>query len=159
MTAVKPEERRRIAHPHDPLLGGEWAAWRRHCSQTEREQPFEQVFRELHLPTEQERRAGVVSRRYAGRPVNPAQARELLGERGWWTRDEVSRTFYEAGLTATVTFRPAGRAPGEGEALDGVQFTRRGESVPTPLEDVPPCVFSEVMRDLDLVVSAEIRGE
>jgi hypothetical protein len=39
-----------------------------------------------------------------------------------------------------------------------VGFTRRGEFVLQPLGSVPPVVFSEAMRDLDLVVSVAHAG-
>ena len=41
----------------------------------------------------------------------------------------------------------------EGLTLEAVAFTKRGEWLPLPLETIPPPLFSEVMRDLDLVVS------
>ena len=39
-----------------------------------------------------------------------------------------------------------------------MQFTRRGEWKPLELSQVSPLVFSEVMRDLDLVVSVAHQG-
>lgn len=42
--------------------------------------------------------------------------------------------------------------------VEGVGFTRRGEFVLQPLGSVPPVVFSEAMRDLDLVVSVAHAG-
>jgi len=80
----------------------------------------------------------------------------LLGTRGWVAHaDEgVRRAFYAEGLSAVVTFDHGFTTPAEveGLTLDDVLFTRRGEWTPIPLVDVPPRVFSEVMRDLDLVV-------
>lgn len=46
----------------------------------------------------------------------------------------------------------------EGLTLEGVEFTRRKEWKPIELFQVPPLVFSEVMRDLDLVVSVAHQG-
>lgn len=42
--------------------------------------------------------------------------------------------------------------------LDGIDFTRRGENKPIALGDVQPRLFSEKMRDLDLVVSVAHQG-
>jgi hypothetical protein len=152
---VKPDERLRLAHPHDLLSGGAWNRWQAHLFRTERVQPFKQVFRELYVVTEQEKAEGAVSLRYAGQQVQPSQAMALFGARGWGSADGVSKTFYEAGLTASVSFRHHGWTPAqvEGLTLHGVQFARRGEWKPMPLEEVPPRLFSEVMRDVDLVVS------
>ena len=46
--AIGATERLRIAHPHDLLALGDWAAWQRECYGAERVQPFKQVFRELY---------------------------------------------------------------------------------------------------------------
>jgi hypothetical protein len=157
---VKPEEQLRLAHPHDMHAAGDWHLWQKHLFEAERVQPFKQVFRELYLVTEQERADGAVSHRYAGQQVNPKQALALWGGRGWATQDEVRKTFHDLGLTCEVTFRDGGWTPldVEGWMLEGVEFRRRGEARPVPLADVPPRVFSEAMRDVDLVVSVAHAG-
>jgi hypothetical protein len=157
---IKPGEQLRLAHPHDLLTAGDWPAWQKECFAAERVQPFKQVFRELYVVTEQEKSDSTVSHRYTAHQVNPGQAMALLGSRGWSTRDEVSKTFYDLGLVAEVTFRSGAFTPleMEGLTLEDVRFTRRGEFKPLRLVEVPPRAFSEVMRDLDLVVSVAHLG-
>jgi hypothetical protein len=46
----------------------------------------------------------------------------------------------------------------EGLTLEAVYFTRRGEYKPLQLEEIPPNIFSEVMRDIDLIVSVAHLG-
>ena len=154
-------EELRVAHPHDLLARGDWAAWQRECYRAERVQPFKQVFRELYPITDTERGTNH-SRRYAGHQVNPRQALALLGGRGWVARPEegVSRTFHAEGLTARLGFQEAFYTPAdiEGLTLEVVVFTRKGEDVVLALDTIPPRVFSETMRDLDLVVSVAHRG-
>ena len=154
-------EELRIAHPHDLLARGDWAVWQRECYRAERVQPFKQVFRELYPITDAERGTNH-SRRYAGHQVNPRQALALLGGRGWVARPEegVSRTFHAEGLTARLGFQEAFYTPAdiEGLTLEVVVFTRKGEDTILTLEEIPPRVFSETMRDLDLVVSVAHRG-
>ncbi|HVW36146.1 MAG TPA: DUF5724 domain-containing protein, partial [Pirellulales bacterium] len=82
---VKPKETLRLAHPHDLFAAGQWDRWQRECFQVERVQPFKQVFRELYLPTKQEKKDGEVSHRYDGQQVQPKQALALFGARGWNT--------------------------------------------------------------------------
>ncbi|HEX6938569.1 MAG TPA: DUF5724 domain-containing protein [Longimicrobiales bacterium] len=155
------EEPLRIAHPHDLFQRGDWAAWQRECFQAERVQPFKQVFREYYPITEAEREARR-SRRYAGHQVNPRQALALLGGRGWVARPEegVSRTFHEAGVTARLGFQEAFYTPAdvEGLTLEEVVFTRKGEWKELPFADIPARIFSETMRDLDLVVAVAHQG-
>jgi hypothetical protein len=59
-----------------------------------------------------------------------------------------------------VTFAHHGWTPAqvEGLTLDGVSFRRVGEQKPMPLAEVPPRLFSEAMRDGDLVVSVAHAG-
>jgi hypothetical protein len=157
---IKADEKLRIAHPYDLMRGGTWHLWQRHCFASERVQPFKQVFRELYVVTAQEKKDGTVSLRYAGQQVNPSQATALFGSRNWSTQEGVSKTFFNAGLTASVSFRDGRFTPleVEGWTFEGVEFRRRGEWKPMPLTEVPPLIFSEVMRDLDLVVSVAHRG-
>src|SRR5262249_51050093 len=107
-------------------------------------------------------RATERSRRYAGHQVNPRQALALLGSRGWVARPEegVSRTFHDEGITTWLSFQEAFNTPAEveGLTLEDVAFTRKGTLSVVPLDKVPPRVFSEAMRDLDLVVSVAHRG-
>ena len=151
----------RIAHPYDLLTRGDWSAWQRECFRAERIQPFKQIFRELYPLTASER-GTERSRRYAGHQVNPRQALALLGGRGWVARPEegVSRTFHEEGLTARLEFQEAFFTPAdiEGLTLEDVMFTRKGEWTALPLDSIPPRLFSEAMRDLDLVVSVAHQG-
>ena len=160
--ALEDTERVRIAHPLDLLESREWHLWQHECFITERIQPFKQVFRELYILTFTEKEEGNLSRRYAGQQVNPRQAVALFGGRGWVVNPEegVQKTFHSEGLSARVGFLQGAFTPAEveGLTLEAVLFTRRGEWKPLKLEEVPPRIFSEVMRDLDLVVSVAHAG-
>jgi predicted DNA-binding WGR domain protein len=116
----------------------------------------------LYPVTHAELKDKTISRRYAGHQVNPRQALALLGGRGWVNVPEegVRRTFHEEGLSAWLEFLEGFYTPAdvEGLTLEGVRFTKRGEWNPLDLKDIPPRLFSEVMRDLDLVVSVAHRG-
>jgi hypothetical protein len=155
------DEAVRLVHPDDLYRRGDWAAWQRECFRAERVQPFKQVFRELYpiVPAEA---GATLTRRYAGHQVQPRQALALLGGRGWVAHPEegVSRTFHEAGFTARLAFQETFFTPAdvEGLTLEAAVFTRKGEWEPIPLSEVPPRVFSEAMRDLDLVVSVAHQG-
>jgi hypothetical protein len=157
---VKPGEKLRIAHAHDLLQTDGWHDWQRECFQAERVQPFKQVFRELYVLTKQEKKDGAISHRYDGQQVQPRQALALFGSRGWNTGDGIFKVFHDAELTAAVHFQSGIGTPleVEGATLAGVSFTRRDEWKPLSLSSVPPRLFSEVMRDVDLVVSVAHAG-
>ncbi len=159
---VDPDSELRMAHPADLLERGEWSAWQTECFANERTQPFKQVFRELYPPTHDELKEGLNSRRYAGHQVNPRQSLALLGQRGWVLRPEegLSKTFHDADVVAWVIleehFHTAAEV--EGLTLDQVCFMKRSTGEVVHLEDLPARLFSEVMRDLDLVVSVAHMG-
>jgi len=153
----------RIAHPVDFLARGDWTAWQRECFAAERVQPFRQIFREVYPKTSAELEACEFTRRYAGHQVNPSQAVALLKKRQWVTAPEegVTKTFHDEGLIAQVWFQEAFYTPADvdGLTLEGVEFHRRGKDDKRLLiSEVPDLLFSEAMRDLDLVVSVAHAG-
>lgn len=154
---VKPMEKVRIAHPLDLLPSAEWHQWQKNCFARERVQPFKQVFRELYPLTEAEKSDGIRSHRYEGHQVNPKQAMALLGQRGWLNHPEegVLKTYHEAGIIARLKFQEGFLTPAQVEGLtfESVSFTSRKSGELVPLIELPPRLFSEAMRDLDLVVS------
>ncbi|WP_405105551.1 DUF4132 domain-containing protein [Micromonospora sp. NBC_01405] len=118
-------------------------------------QPVKQAFRELYLLTPAERDAVDVSRRFAGHTVDGGVAGQLLSGRGWSTHDrydahQVTRPV-TAGLTAALACELSGYFGGGDVVVGELRFLAAGSAV--PLAEVPPVAFSEVMRDLDLVVS------
>jgi len=154
----------RIAHPMDFLSRGDWTEWQRDCFVAERVQPFKQVFREAYAKTAGELDRSDMSRRYAGHQINPRQALALLKTRQWIFAPEegVKKTFHDEKIVADVWFQEYFHTPAEveGLTLEGVAFARRGsERKRLMLAEVPDRVFSEAMRDMDLVVSvAHIGG-
>ena len=160
MTRTKGELR--IAHPVDLLASGDWSRWQQACFAEAHLQPFKQIFRELYVLTEAEKQQGQRSRRYEGQQVNPKQAIALLGTRGWVSvpEDGVRRTFHREGLSAYVEFLEGFMTPAEvdGLTVTHVVFATTRRLRPIDLVEVPPRIFSEAMRDLDLVVSVAHRG-
>jgi HEAT repeat protein len=156
------ETKVRLAHSHDLLESGIWHSYQQECFTNQRQQPFKQLFRELYVLTQAEREAEKRSQRYEGHQVNPRQALALLGSRGWVTVPEegVRKTFHQEGLSAWLNFHEGFYTPADvdGLTIDNLMFSKRGEWEPLALGTIPPRLFSEVMRDLDLVVSVAHRG-
>lgn len=152
----------RLAHAVDLLESDEWHDWQRVCFTEQIRQPFKQVFRELYVLTDAERADGTRSQRYAGQQVKPQQAAALFGARGWIVQREEGalRTFHDERITVVVDVLGGWSTPAdvEGMALEDVVFLPVGGGRPLPLTDVPPRLFSEVMRDIDLVVSVAHAG-
>ena len=160
---VKKGEQIRVAHCHDLFESKVWDKWQHECFSAERMQPFKQVFRELYVVTRQEKSDKTFSRRFAGQQVNPRQAYALWGARGWSVDEyeNVFKPFTDQGMIATVTFNWGMTTPLEVEGLtiENVVFAGRDTFKPMCLTDVPPRLFSELMRDMDLVVSVAHVGD
>lgn len=152
---VKTTDEWSVAHPLDLLDASDWHEWQAECFRTERRQPFKQVFREVYVPTPAEKEDGDRSRRYSGHQVNEQQSKALFATRGWSTRDDISKLYRAANLVVSVDFDHGYSTPADAAApaIREAVFHRRGDWKTLQLTDVPKKIFSEVMRDLDLVVS------
>jgi hypothetical protein len=150
------------AAPEDVL------AWRDWLERQMVTQPFKQAHREVYLLTDAERATSTYSNRFAAHILRQHQFRALCRERGWaytlqgeWDGHNVpTLDLPQASLRAEywVDIIEADDAPVSAHFVhlyvttDQVRFYRAGEPHPVALEQVPPLVFSEVMRDVDLFV-------
>lgn len=160
---TKPQGAVRIAHPVDLLGTGNWIDWQERLFDDAERQPFKQAFRELYILTGAEAVDSPLSRRWSGHQLQSRQAHGLFTARGWLSdRDagEVAKVFHHAGLVARVSFVDGWGTPAEVElpTISAVYFTKRNECLAQPLDSIPPVLFSETMRDLDLVVSVAHAG-
>ena len=144
-----------IAHPLDFVKAKNWPEFQAECFRHERIQPFKQVFREVYTLTPAEKEDSDKSRRYSGQQVNENQAKALLSSRGWSTKEDLSKLYRAENLSVELILDHGFSTPGDAAApaVKELRFAQRGEWKPMPLADVPPVILSEVMRDLDLVVS------
>lgn len=151
----------RIAHAVDLYKSGQWSDYQRWCFEQSVQQPFKQVFRELYVPTPEEA-AQTQSQRYAGHQIMPQRAVALLKKRKWLATYEegLQRTFHKEGIVATIYAMADWFSPSDIEAptLEYVCFYDRSNYRPLRMDEVPAVLFSEVMRDVDLVVSVAHAG-
>lgn len=149
------EQNLRIAHPFHLFTAGQLSAWQKEVVSRRRVQPFKQAFRELYLLTPAERSTRLWSNRFVGHRLRGKVAARLLQVRNWST-SSVDDIYYESkehGIYATFNFLDTGHYLSETEhfTFDTIAFYRDQKAL--PLEQVPPLLFSEVMRDADLLVS------
>ncbi|WP_460352633.1 DUF4132 domain-containing protein [Actinoallomurus acanthiterrae] len=144
---------------------GEIRAWRDQLTERHLRQPFKQAFREIYLLTPAEEETRIYSNRFAAHILRYRRLYALFKARGWqagmlgpWDGG------YEGEATRVLPGRrwrgrlfveyvdPAWQD--ELASTDQVRFERRTDDGwrEAALEDVPPTVFSEVMRDVDLFV-------
>jgi hypothetical protein len=170
------EAEARLWHPAG-ADAAEVRAWRALLLDRSVAQPVKQAFREVYVVTPAEEGARDHSQRFAGHIFRQARARALLKGRGWAARplaeyDEgngsrvARRPFEHAGLRAEFAFDAVmARRTGFGDlypycASRQVRFMplAGGAPAPVPLAEVPLLVFSEAMRDIDLVIGVSSIG-
>lgn len=150
-----------IAHPYDLKKSGKWADWQTYFCKERIKQPFKQVFREYYCPTPDELYEKTISRRYAGHQIMPNKAIMIAASRGWNTTEGIFKAFHKERIVVQlfcgiVYFTPADVEP---PVIETVSFFDRDSGKPLLIEDIPPVLFSEAMRDIDLIVSVAHYGE
>ncbi|MBF7090788.1 DUF4132 domain-containing protein [Flavobacterium sp. ALJ2] len=147
----------RIAHCYDLHKNKVWTDYQVYCFDTKLKQPFKQVFRELYVPTADELKEKSISRRYAGHQVQPKQTLALLKNRGWKVDYEegLQKVFHKEGYQAKIYAMADWFSPADVESptLETIEFHSLKDYKNIAFEAVNPRVFSEIMRDIDLVVS------
>lgn len=135
------------------------ATWQRWLVSRAVVQPFKQLFREIYHPTVAELDLADTSLRYTGRRINSRIAQGLLQSRGWVPpgalADGAFRCCYGESLWAKCALGFGHYLTEESETTIGeLWFERDGQRL--RLTDVAAPVFSEAMRDIDLVSAVAI---
>jgi hypothetical protein len=147
----------RIAHCTDLHQHAVWSDFQHYCFKEKTVQPFKQIFRELYVPTPDELQEKSVSRRYAGHQIQPKQALALLKTRGWKVDYEegLQKVYHKEGFQVKLYAMADWFSPADVESptLETIEFHSLKDYKNIPFEEINPRLFSEVMRDIDLVVS------
>ena len=151
-----------IAHPFDLFNSKQWSLYQQDILGREVKQVFKQVFRELYVKTKDELKMDK-SRRYAGHQIQPTKSIALLKTRRWVVDDYegLQKVYYKENIIAKMYAMTDWYSPAEVEAptIEDIVFYDRKTFELMTIENVPDLVFSEVMRDIDLVVSVAHVGD
>ena len=151
-----------IAHPFDLFNSKQWPLYQQDILEREVKQVFKQVFRELYIKTKDELKMEK-SRRYAGHQIQPTKSVALLKTRRWVVDDYegLQKVYYKENIIAKMYAMTDWYSPAEVEAptIEDIVFYDRKTFELMTIEDVPDLIFSEVMRDIDLVVSVAHVGD
>lgn len=144
-----------VVHPLHLRSAGTLEAWQHHLIVLGRTQPFNQIFREVYLPTAAEREHRSVHR-LAGRMAYAGALVRRLAKRGWQTTYDgfLERRFSgqftaELDFSEGVAFLPATEILTVGDLL----FPVSDPDGPSPLD---PLAFSEALRDTDLATASRV---
>lgn len=151
-----------IAHPYHLYEKGVWRPWQEHAFTAKWKQPFKQLFRELYLITEDEKQKSATNR-FEGYQVQLNKAITLLKSRGWKTGyyEPLRKISYRYNTISVIDFIYDFLTATEVESptLQEVTFVERLTHKPILLSNVPAVHFSEMLRDIDLVISVAHVGE
>ncbi|WP_187632184.1 DUF4132 domain-containing protein [Hymenobacter lutimineralis] len=159
-----------------PVLAStdEVLAWRSWLDEQQLRQPFKQAYREVYLLTPPEEHTRTYSNRMAAHVLRQHQFSALARGRGWTYRlmgaydkgyesDSTTLELPAHGLQAQFWVSEVNADQAWNDAgiwnyvsTDQVRFVNPHGAVPLP--EVPPLVFSEVMRDVDLFVGVASVG-
>ena len=157
LTPLKAADKLLIAHPSHLFYAVQWDLYQKYLFDKELKQPFKQVFRELYVPTKDELETSNRSERYQGHQVQPQKTVALLRGRGWTVNYEegLQKVYHKEGFRATIYAVADWYTPSDVEAptLEYVVFYNLKDGKEVPMKEINPVIFSEVMRDVDLVVS------
>lgn len=141
---------------------GKWSEFQHDLFSKQIVQPFKQVFREYYRINSDELSEKTISRRYAGHQIQPKKTVALLRNQLWTVDYEegLQKVFYKENIVAKMFaladwFSPADIEP---PTIETVEFFDRKTYKSLELASIPPILFSEVMRDIDLVVSVAHAG-
>ncbi|HME56472.1 MAG TPA: DUF4132 domain-containing protein [Candidatus Lokiarchaeia archaeon] len=162
-----------IDHSVDDVL-----AWREWLERHEVQQPFKQAHREVYILTDAERETAIYSNRYAAHVIKQHQFHSLAGVRRWNSTlrliydglyPPTSLSLPEWGLRVEFWTEGAGDDFGTDTNDTGTYLYLITDQVfflplddaqhdAIPLQDIPPLVFSEAMRDVDLFIGVASVG-
>ena len=159
---INKDELLSIAHPFDLFNSKQWAFYQQDILERQIKQPFKQVFRELYIKTKDELEMDK-SRRYTGQQIQPTKTVALLKTRRWVVDDYdgLQKVYYKENIIAKMYAMSDWYSPAEIEAptIEDIVFYDRRTFETLTIKDVPDLIFSEVMRDIDLVVSVAHVGD
>ncbi|MDM1346606.1 DUF4132 domain-containing protein [Myroides marinus] len=153
-----------IAHCYDLYQSERWVAIQSYLFDKQIEQPFKQVFRELYLFNVAEEAEYGSSNRYAGYQVKQGQTLGLFKTRNWQYEyyANFSKLYFDQDIQVEFYIDYSGGTNGyygDYISLEHIMFYKASTQEALALKEVNPIIFSEVMRDLDLVVSVAYVGE
>ncbi len=152
----------RVAHPVDLLENNVWTEWQKYMLENAVAQPFKQVFRELYTVTKDEEQEAGKTTRFAGYQIEPKRALGLLKTRGWIVNEyegfeKVNHKHnIRINLYSYADWFMASEI--ESPTLELIEFIDNKTDKRVELSSISKVLYSEIMRDLDLVVSVAYVG-
>ncbi len=147
-----------VAHPVTLKNNGTLRAAIKYVITNNIKQPFKQVLREMYIMADGEKDALEILR-YKGFNVDLKKAVAALKNRGWGVSEDIGlRKVYYKHRTIAAIFREFDYYyiydfGNENRELESIVFIDRNDYTVKKPKDVDPVVFSETLRDVDLMIA------
>ncbi|MDI1460650.1 DUF4132 domain-containing protein [Catellatospora sp. KI3] len=145
-----------VAHPAALAAAGLLGRWQAEAVRQRLRQPVPQLFREWYAPTPPE--AAGQSTRFTGRVIGGGAAARHLATRGWSLHDGARPYASKAFGGGTAVLHAATSGYWAAGDLGFLRLEFRDGDTAVPADRVPPRLFSEAMRELDLAAWAGRRS-
>jgi hypothetical protein len=151
-----------IAHPVHLNEDKVWPLWQKNIMEKEVKQPFKQVFRELYVITEDEIKNDGYTNRFAGYQIEGKRMLGIMKSRGWMINeyDGFEKINHNSNLRIDLYCYADWYTPSEIEhpSIEMIKFLDNSTGKTMDMANLSPVLFSETMRDIDLVVSVAYVG-
>ena len=150
-----------IAHPIHLYESGNWRAWQTDLFKRHVRQPFKQIFRELYLklPEELDR---FDATRYEGRVIKQRQVYPLLTSYRWIEagHNSMQKVFYKQDTYVLLSINTNWNVPVQADPamMCSIEFHAYDNDTRKPISKISSLVFSETLRDVDLVLNEAPAG-
>jgi len=159
---LKASDTLKIAHPADLLENNSWVNWQDYLLKNKIIQQFKQVYRELYTMTADEVLNNGFTNRFAGYQIDGKRTLGILKSRGWVINEcdgfekvnhkenvRIDLYSYADWFTAAEIESPT---------LEMVEFIDNKTNKKIDMSSLSKVLYSETMRDIDLVVSVAYVG-
>lgn len=151
-----------ITHPIHLKESSNWVQWQHHMLENAIKQPFKQVFRELYVMTDDELKNDGFTNRFAGYQIEGKKMLGVMKSRGWMINDYdgFEKVNHKSNVRVDMYCYADWFMPSEVESpsLEKVKFMDNKTNKTVAMSSLSPVLFSETMRDIDLVVSVAYVG-
>lgn len=159
---LKDTDKIKIVHPANLFELGVWPKWQDFILTEKIIQPFKQVFRELYTMTKEEEKQDGFTSRFAGYQVEGSKMLGLLKSRDWILNDYqgFEKVNHKHNLRIDLYSYADWFTPSEIESpsIEKLVFMDNKTEKTFDMKKLSKVIFSETMRDMDLVVSVAYVG-
>lgn len=159
---LKDSDQAIIVHPIELIDDNTWTKWQSKILELNIKQPFKQIFRECYTMTKEEIKNNGFTNRFAGYQIEPKQAHAILTKRDWLVNEYqgFEKIISNNNLRIDLYSYANWYSPAEIESpsLEKVMFMDNKTGKTIDMKNLSKVYYSEVLRDIDLVVSVAYVG-